>query len=74
MSNLDAWKTAKEAFEDAEGEYLAARNATIDAGNKRGHAWEALVQAASTLSDDERRQAAEYEFGPALPSTDGCPK
>lgn len=73
MSNLDAWKAAKEAFEDAEGEYCAARNIVIDAGSKRSEAWEALIRAAGALSDNERKQAAEYEFGPAQPRSEDQP-
>lgn len=63
MSNFENWKTALTAFNDTEAEYCAAHNAVIDAGSKRSKAWDALCQAASMLSVDEKRQAAEYQFG-----------
>jgi hypothetical protein len=73
MSNFDVWKATKAAHESAEREYLAARDATISAGNKRGEAWEALVQASRSLSADETKQAIEFEYGPRIASDVGSP-
>lgn len=67
MSNFEKWKTARAAFYATEDAYNAAHNSVIDAGEKRAAAWDALTIAARTLSPDERKQAAEFEFGSALP-------
>lgn len=71
MSNLEKWKAAKAAWWATECEYNIARQATLDAGAKRSTAWEALTVAARALSPDEKTQAAEYEFGPAIPPAEG---
>lgn len=62
MSNLEHWKTALAAFGDTERDYNAAHNAVIEAGKKRRDAWDALFSAASKLSPEEKKLAAEYQF------------
>jgi hypothetical protein len=70
MSNFENWKAAKAEYELYERAYMAAREVVIEAGRKRGEAWEALVQAAYKLTGDEKKQAADYEFGPAQSPAD----
>jgi hypothetical protein len=64
MSNFEKWKAARAFFYDAMRAYNEACIAATGARDKRGAAWESLVEAATSLSPDEREKAAEYEFGP----------
>lgn len=66
-ANFEEWKAAREAYYKADGEYGAAREILLTLGNERSKAWEALVQAAYKLSDSEKKQAAEFEYGPSIP-------